>query len=398
MSSKTLMFVGAGRHQAGAIRHARALGYRVVACDGDPDAEGLRDADRAVVVDIRQPELCLRAATEHAVDAVVTVATEAGVRGAAYAAQQLGLPGPTVAAATAATDKLRMRQEFAHAGVASTAFRACSSAAEAEAAYRELGPQMVVKPATSSGSRGVSYVGHAQDLLAAYENARRIAGEDAVLVERFMAGVETAVEAFMVDGVFHLLCVSDKVRTTPPYLLDLRITYPSPRPAHECRAIAALAEQAARALNIRNAPLHAEVMMTAEGPRMVEIAARGAGFHVFTEIVPWVTGVDTVAAQIDLALGRRPDLQVQATRSAILDFPVAQPGTLTAIDGLAALATDDAVLFHEVFRKPGDRIGALRSGADRVAAICVRGTTLAEAQAALERAHGVFKVTTASPP
>ncbi len=394
MSKETLLFVGAGRHQAGAIRQARTTGYRVVAFDGDAQAEGLRDADHAHVIDITNPELCLKVAAEHAVDGVLTVATEAGVRGAAYAAEQLGLPGPTMTAATIATDKLLMRRAFAREGVASTSFEACASLAEARDAYDRLGPRVVVKPANSSGSRGVSYVEREHDMAPAFETARRVARTGPVLVETYMSGVEVAVEAFMVDGDFRLLCISDKLRTKQPYLLDLRIDYPSPRPDSECRAIADLAERAARALGVRRAPLHVEIMMTESGPRIVEIAVRGAGFHVFTKIVPWVTGVDTIQAQIELALGRMPHLEVTTRRAAILDFPVVAPGTLIAVHGTAALDADRNVLFYELFRKVGDTIGALRSGADRVAAICVRGETLTLARAALDDAYHNLKLVT----
>jgi biotin carboxylase len=397
-SRASLLFVGAGRHQAGAIRRAKTQGYRVIACDGDPQAEGLREAEHAVVIDIREPELCLKVAADHAVDGVLTVATEAGVRGAAYAAETLGLAGPTLAAATAATDKLLMRRAFARHGIASTPFHACSSLDDVHDAYRELGPQVVVKPTTSSGSRGVCYVAREQDLTVAYENARRVAGEDdAVLIETYMPGVEVALEAFMVDDKFQPLCISDKHRTDPPYLLDLRIDYPSPRPRPECEAIAGLAERAARSLGIRHAPLHVEIMMTTEGPHIVELAARGAGFNVFTIIVPWVTGIDTIQAQIDMALGRKPHVKPQTQRAAVLDFPMAKPGTLAAISGIDALAADDHVLFYEVFRKVGDTIGPLRSGADRMAAICTRGETLSQAWAALARAYNVFNLTITTP-
>jgi biotin carboxylase len=392
MSKATLLFVGAGRHQADAIRQARAAGYRVVACDGNAQAEGLHHADQAYVIDITNPDLCLKVAAEQAVDGILAICTEVGVRGAAYAAEQLRLPGPTMAAATIATDKLLMRRTFVREGIASTSFEACADLAEAHEVYHRLGPRVVVKPRNGSGSRGVSYVEREHDLAPAFKAARDISGTGPALIETYMPGVEVAAEAFMVDGDFHLLCISDKVRTKPPYLLDLRIDYPSPRPGRELRAIARIAARAARALGVRRAPLHVEIMMTESGPRIVEIAVRGAGFHVFTKIVPWVTGVDTIQAQIELALGRTPHLAVRRRRAAILDFPVVAPGKLVAADGAAALAADRNVLFYELFRKVGDTVGALRSGADRVAALCVCGETLMQAQAALSDAYRSLKL------
>ena len=48
---KTVLFVGAGRHQRRAIRRAKELGLRVAAIDRNPDAPGLDDADVAQVAD-----------------------------------------------------------------------------------------------------------------------------------------------------------------------------------------------------------------------------------------------------------------------------------------------------------------------------------------------------------
>jgi hypothetical protein len=134
-------------------------------------------------------------------------------------------------------------------------------------------------------------------------------------------------------------------------------------------------------------------MMTPDGPKIVELAARGAGFNVFTKIVQWVTSVDVIQAQFDLSLGQKPEFSVSHLRAAILDFPVFAPGVITAISGLEDLDRLEGVLFYEVFRKPGDRIDVLRSGADRVAAVGVRGENGAGARAALEQVYNHLKIT-----
>ena len=48
---KTVLFVGAGRHQLRAIKRAKELGIRVVAADRNPDAPGLAEADLGEVAD-----------------------------------------------------------------------------------------------------------------------------------------------------------------------------------------------------------------------------------------------------------------------------------------------------------------------------------------------------------
>ena len=54
--ARTVLFVGAGRHQRRAIERAQELGLRVVAVDRNPDALGLQAADVAEVVDFSDVE------------------------------------------------------------------------------------------------------------------------------------------------------------------------------------------------------------------------------------------------------------------------------------------------------------------------------------------------------
>lgn len=390
----SILSIGAGPFQVPLIEKARAQGLRVIALDGDASAPGLPLANEARIANVRDPEACLAVAREFAVDAVTTLATEAGVVSAASVAEAMGLPGLPLPAAANVTDKLLMRQAFAHAGLASTRFFGCSTLSQARAAFHEIGGPAVVKPANGAGSRGVSFVTGEAELTEAYGRAHEVAGDSSVLVEAYMEGHEVAVEAIMWGERFELLCISDKIRTRPPYLLDLQIWYPSPRPEAEQRAIATLAEAAARALGVRNAPLHIEIMMTADGPHLVEVAARGAGFHVFSEIVPAVTGFDTIQAQIDLAFGRTSDRPRGPAGGAVLDFPEVTPGKVTAIEGLGEIRADHRVLFAEVFTNEGDIVRPLRSGADRACAIATRGGDLNEAKAALEWARGVLRIET----
>ena len=59
---KSVLFVGAGRHQRRAILRARQLGLRVVAVDRNPDAVGLPHADEAHVVDFAEVEAVIAVA------------------------------------------------------------------------------------------------------------------------------------------------------------------------------------------------------------------------------------------------------------------------------------------------------------------------------------------------
>src|SRR3712207_2957645 len=114
---QTVLFVGAGRHQRGAIRRARELGLRVVGLDRNPDAAGLRAADVGEVVDFREIEAVLEVARRHSVDGVLTVSADRAVPVVAAVAEALGLPGIGTETARVMTHKVAMRERLASAGV-----------------------------------------------------------------------------------------------------------------------------------------------------------------------------------------------------------------------------------------------------------------------------------------
>src|SRR2546423_4600775 len=144
---KTVLFVGAGRHQQRAIERAQSLGLRVVAVDRNPAALGLALADAAEVVDFQDVDGVLEVARHHAVDGALTVSADRAVPIVAAVAEQLGLPGIGSEVAHAMTHKVAMRRLLAEAGVAQPRFAAAHDLASARAAAETVGLPAVVQPA-----------------------------------------------------------------------------------------------------------------------------------------------------------------------------------------------------------------------------------------------------------
>ena len=95
---RTVLFVGAGRHQRRAILRAKELGLRVAAVDKNPDALGLQEADIAKVVDFSDVDAVLKATARIKLDGVLTVSaggpTLDEARGRAYeAVERIGFEG-----------------------------------------------------------------------------------------------------------------------------------------------------------------------------------------------------------------------------------------------------------------------------------------------------------------
>jgi len=110
-----------------------------VAVDGDERAPGLAFASQVEVHDFSDVEGVVAIGRRHAVDGVLTVASDRAVPVVAAVAERLGLPGIGTAVAARMTHKAAMRGRLAAAGVPQPLFARVTSDESARAALERLG-------------------------------------------------------------------------------------------------------------------------------------------------------------------------------------------------------------------------------------------------------------------
>ena len=97
------------------------------------------------------------------------------------------------------------------------------------------------------------------------------------VAEEYVDGPEVTVNAFSVDGSFQALTVTDRLTAEPPaFGVALAHVWPS---GARCRRMPSTRRAAAEALGVRDGPTYTQVRLGADGPRVVELAARLGGGH-----------------------------------------------------------------------------------------------------------------------
>jgi len=388
-----ILFVGAGPAQMPAIRHARNLGYMPYAIDADPDAAGFDYSVEFDVGDIRDPEFIKLCAVRYKVNAIVGIATDVAVPSVARACAALGLPAIPVEAADISVNKLLQRNSMKAAGLRVPLFKSFQNTGEAQKYATQIGFPVVIKPSDAAGSRGVSLVQNADELIQAADAAIAVSRSKVCIVESYIDGVEVSVEGFVVGGRFHSICLSEKICTPPPYLLDTEVHFPDSLSQVDRTSVLELANNAVVACGLDNCPVHMELLLSSKGPFVVELAARGAGFRVFTNILPYVTGLDTVDLQIRLALGVKITVSSkEPLKGAVIAFLSPKPGNLKHIEGLEQARKISGVQEAEVYIKPGTIMGELKCGADRVGHLIVFGETKHAAEESAMKALNLIKL------
>ena len=394
---KTVLFVGAGRHQRRAIVQARTSGLRVVAVDRNPQAPGLLAADLAEVVDFTDVESVNEAARRHRVDGVLTVAADRAVPVVAAVAENLGLPGIGTDTAHRMTHKLAMRLALAAADLPQPAFAAVRSAEDLPAALDTVGLPAVLKPVDSGGQRGVFRIDTPEDLQRNLADAMAESPTGEAILEEFVDGVEMNGIVVARGGEPALVTLSDRLR--PPGIgfgVGWIHVYPPSIDGDELAGAERIAVESVRALGLRDGIAFPQLIATPDGRvALVEVAARIAGGQM-ADLVRHAVGVDLVEVALRQALGEEVPDELALPRFSqplAIRFFTAAPGTLptgrvTAIGALEPLLEAEGVVQAETYLELGETIRPVRRDGDRrgyVIAVADTGSeALRRAEAAAE--------------
>jgi biotin carboxylase len=403
---KTLLVVSGGAEAVPGIERARQLGLRVVVVDRDPAAPGMRAADDTILASTYDADGVVAGARRYAagrrIDGVLAVAADVP-RTVAAVAEALRLPGPDSETARLATDKLAMKECFARAGIPIPWFAAVRSVEELGSIAADRGLPLVLKPVDSRGARGVLRLVSGVDLGWAYGEARAASPTGRVMVEEYLAGRQFSTESLLLDGRGFTPGFAERnyeyLDRFAPHMIENGGEQPPALPERDRAALVALAEEAGRALGVRTGVVKGDMVLTARGPRVIEIATRLSGGWFCTDQIPLATGVDLVGAAIRLAIGERVDpaeLMPRRRRGVAIRYFFPTPGRVVSIAGTDAFA--GAAWLHRLglFVGVGDRVDPVTNHTRRAGYVITSGATCDEAVTHARRVADAVRIETAA--
>ena len=388
---KRLLVLAAGVLQVPVIKKARELGYYGIAADGDANAVGLQYADKAIVANITDEKIMLDIAREEEIDGVIHPCSEVSMSVMGHINDSLRLSGISKLMAWRATNKHLMREAFEKYGAPSPQSYCTIDANEAWHFFCDkFDTNAILKPSRNSGSRGIAKIERGisrEKFLELYERAFNESRDKQVLIEQFIEGPEFSVEIIVWNNEVNVLTVTDKKTTGAPYFVELGHNQPSVFPQDIVEKVKAAAVAGVEALELTNCACHAEIKVENDKAYIMEIGARLGGDFISTELTHLSTGVDMVAAAVNVALGIVPDLEPkEKKRGACIRYFCPQPGLLVAINGLECL-NDTHVYLSEIYCEKGDEIREVKSSLDRSGHVIVTEET---AQKAIELADRII--------
>lgn len=376
---KRVLIIGASILQLPAIIKAKEMGYYVAVLDYNPKAVGIPYADEYFNISTIDVEGVAKAAQDWGADGIMTLATDMPMRAVAKACETLGLNGISYETAVKATDKGEMIKAFEAHGVAHPWYYVAPDPDSFEQIVGKAAFPCIMKPTDNAGSRGVVKCHSEEELRSAYGYARGESRGGAVIVEECLVGPEFSVEVLVIDGVPHVVQITDKRTTGAPHFVEMGHSQPTSQNIENRDKIRDLACRAVEAVGITTGPAHVEMILTDQGPKMVELGARLGGDCITTHLVPLSTGIDMVGATIRLACGEDVSITPKWDKGSAIAYFDACNGVIRQIEGVEEARQIPGVKEISIVHQVGERIGEIRNSVDRIGFVIAQGETAEEA-------------------
>jgi len=329
-------------------------------------------------------------------DAILSVDDSATLL-AARASAALGLPHNSPEAAEAARNKHVMRALLKKGGVPVPEFRLCSTADDARAMADQMHYPCVVKPLMLSGSQGVMRADDPDQFVAVVDRLARLlrsidghSDPKSFLVEDFIPGFEVALEGILSRGELKVLALFDKPDLLDgPFFEETIYVTPSRLPDEVQRSIVACASDAARALGLREGPLHAELRINEAGPWLIEVAGRSIG-GLCSRTLRFAHSAD--ASLEELILRQACGMEIEAfdrekRAGGVMMIPIPGAGLLKRVAGVEDAKAVPGIEDVQITARLNYPLVPLPEGDSYVGFIFARGMSPDQVEAALREAH-----------
>jgi len=336
---------------------------------------------------------------------------------AAMACEALGIPHGSTTAVRAAGNKLLLRRALADAGVRSAEFRLLSVDADPRLEAMSTRYPCVLKPVFLSASRGVIRADDEEAFARAFTRIKALLADPSVagprvsgrgreasrqiLVEEYIPGFEVALEGLLTAGELRVLALFDKPDPLEgPYFAETLYITPSALSIERQKEIAATVTAAARAIGLREGPVHAELRINESGVFVVECAARSIG-GVCSRVLRFGVGVSLEELVLRHALGMPVAGQVadqeEEEAGGVMMLPVPRRGVLREVrgqDGARLVAHIEEVV---ISIPPNTQVEPLPEGDRYLGFMFARGGSAEIVEKALRQAFRQLEVVIDAP-
>ena len=297
-----ILLAGGGYADIPLILSAKKLGYHVISSGNRPDELGHRHSDEYHPADFSDPEAILTLAKQLDVSAICACCNDFSALSAAYAAEQLGLPGHDPLKISQTIHHKDLYRQFAikHKILTPKAI-GFTSQNDALKGIESLPLPAIVKPVDLTGGKGMTTITNRDEAKASIEKAFAVSRSKRIVIEEFITGSRHGFSAFLVNGRVTFFFSDNEHYFLNPYLVSAA-SVPSIAPPSVEKKLCAQAEKIASILSLKTGIFHIQYILRNDEPIIIEICRRAPG-DLYIKLVEHATGVDYPAWIVKASAG-----------------------------------------------------------------------------------------------
>jgi aminotransferase len=352
------LVIGGGLWQVPIIKLLKSKGHRLHVVDPYKHSPGVKISDNHIQCDVRDTNSIIDSIKELSFKCVTSDQSDISVNTVSSINEYLNLNGPGIKSTGYFTNKYKMRTLSSNIGVPCPNFRKINSISDLNDFINDNGLPIILKPADSQSSRGVSKINsdNVEELEHIYINSLKYSNCGYLIAEDFIDGTEVTVEGFVSDNKYLTLAISEKKHFRTGIASELR--YPADISSKVKNALRKYMEQFVTHSKLIYGITHAEFMVNKDtgDVTLIEIACRGGGTLISSNIVKLVSDFDVYEEFYNNLIGnvtKFDDITINE-KHAILKFFEFSDGKVKDIHGIDFLSTIEEIEEIQLNFKIGD--------------------------------------------
>lgn len=371
--------LGGSAQQVPAIEAAKKLGYYTVLIDYLPDNPGQRVADKWYQESTTDVEAVCRIAREEGVKGILPYASDPAALPAAIVCERLGLPTNPAKSVEILGVKHKFRDFLAENGFSCPRKFTLSPSDPVEDVIRKadtLSYPIVIKPTDSSGSKGVTFLNHGDDIAAAIAHADRYSRNKTLIAEEFITrgfpdviGGDIFVENGRIVLYGDMACLrGDNGKS----LIPIGEKKPNGLNKVQSSNLRRELQRLITALDIRNGELNIEVLIDHNNEiHFLEVGPRAGGNMIPIQLSD-AFGVNLIEANVKAAVGEPTGLNPTEPEDCFMTY-VIHSNKAGVYSGIHYSSEIEPYIYRKVIYKHiGDVVERFDSAANAIGIVFMR--------------------------
>ncbi len=391
---KYFVSIGAGINQLPLINRAKKLGFNIIGVDYNPTAAGFIKCDLKIVESIENyKEIYIKLSEqlfEGKISGIMTRSYGKAVITASFLSEKFRIPFIPFGRSRDFVNKGRMKETFIENSILTPAIYYFTSRTSTERLDENIFP-VIKKPDVGHGKTGVRILNDRDEL----KGSLPIKGEkEKYLFEKYIEGDEIIAIGIVHKGKYHIIDITDKVKTPHPVFVDIMHISPSVY-NDKIDEVLKIGQAVADSFEIISAPLIMEIIIDNEGNlHLIEAVPEFGGEFLSDILIPWRTGYSMIDHAIlsTTGSGFKTPPRRQRRGAVVVKYITAENGKFLSFNPKGPLQYKSTI-YSRIFKEIGSDVKKPETNHDRIGVVISKGSSVENALLNADKAIESFNIT-----